>query len=156
MEVRRRENGGIMAFGMVQMGLSAAALRDAGMSYEIVDWLTNNFWNANLVSTHNPNELFNTDICGGLPAVVLAMLVDSRPGHLDLLPALPKAWPTGCVEGVRCRGNIEVRSLRWSPEKIEVTLRSGTTQTVAVALPGQPPQQVKLPVGEDVRLSIAR
>ena len=156
MEVRRRENGGIMAFGMVQMGLSAAALRDAGMSYEIVDWLTNNFWNANLVSTHNPNELFNTDICGGLPAVVLAMLVDSRPGHLDLLPALPKAWPTGCVEGVRCRGNIEVRSLRWSPEKIEVTFRSGATQTVAVAVPGHPPQQVKLPAGEDVRLSIAR
>jgi hypothetical protein len=156
MAVRRRENGGIMAFGMVQMGLSAAALRDAGMSYEIVDWLTNNFWNANLVSTHNPNELFNTDICGGLPAVVLAMLVDSRPGHLELLPTLPQAWPSGCVEGVRCRGNIEVRSLRWSPEKIEVTLRSGATQTVAIAVPGQPPQQVKLPAGEDVRLSIAR
>ncbi|MCF7674433.1 MAG: glycoside hydrolase N-terminal domain-containing protein, partial [Akkermansiaceae bacterium] len=105
MEIRRRENGGVMAFGLVQMGLAAAALRDSAMAYETVDWLTNNFWNANLVSTHNPGELFNTDICGGLPAVVLAMLVDSRPGHLDLLPALPKQWPRGCVEGVRCRGN---------------------------------------------------
>ncbi len=157
MEVRRREQGGIMAFGLVQMGLSAASLRDAGMAYEIVDWLTNNFWNVNLVSTHNPHELFNTDICGGLPAVVLAMLVDSRPGHVELLPALPQEWPTGCVEGVRCRGNLEVRSLRWSPARVVVTLRAGTAQTVTVSIPGQTaPQQVPLPAGADVRLEIAR
>jgi len=156
MEVRRREQGGIMAFGLVQMGLSAAALRDAGMSYEIVDWLTNNFWNTNLVSTHNPNELFNTDICGGLPAVVLAMLVDSRPGHLDLLPALPKQWPRGSVQGVRCRGNLEVRSLHWTPERTEVTLRAGTAQTLTITHPGREPQQVNLPAGKDVQLAMPR
>jgi len=157
MEVRRRENGGEMAFGMVQMGLAADSLRDAGMAYEIVDWLTNNFWRSNLVSTHNPHSLFNTDICGGLPAVVLRMLVDSRPGQVDLLPALPPQWPSGSLAGARCVGNIEVRMLRWSPGELTATLRSGSTQTVEVVLPTEAtPRKLTLPAGQDVTLTAKR
>jgi hypothetical protein len=157
MEVRRRENGGEMAFGMVQMGLAAASLREAGMAYEIVDWLTNNFWRANLVSTHNPNDLFNTDICGGLPAVVLRMLVDSRPGRVDLLPALPPQWPRGSLAGARCVGNIEVRELKWSPKEITATLRSGSAGTVEVMLPNESaPRRIELPAGRDVTLTATR
>ena len=154
MVVRRRENGGEMAFGLVQMGLAADSLRDAGMAYEIVDWLTNNFWRSNLVSTHNPHSLFNTDICGGLPAVVLRMLVDSSPGHVVLLPALPQQWPSGSLAGARCVGNIELRMLRWSSNKIFATLRSASTQTVEVALPNEStPRRVVLPAGQDVTLT---
>jgi hypothetical protein len=157
MEVRRRENGGEMAFGLVQMGLAAASLREAGMAYEIVDWLTNNFWRSNLVSTHNPHDLFNTDICGGLPAVVLRMLVDSRPGHVDLLPALPPQWPNGSLAGTRCVGNIEVRELRWSPQEITATLRSGSARTVEVSLPNEStPRRIELPAGQDVTVTARR
>ncbi len=157
MEVRRRENGGEMAFGLVQMGLAADSLHDAGMAYEIVDWLTNNFWRSNLVSTHNPHSLFNTDICGGLPAVVLRMLVDSRPGHIDLLPALPPQWPAGSIAGARCVGNIEVRMLRWSAGEITATLRSATSQTLEVAFPNEPAaRRVTLPAGQDVTLTAKR
>ena len=154
MVVRRRENGGEMAFGLVQMGLAADSLRDAGMAYEIVDWLTNNFWGSNLVSTHNPHSLFNTDICGGLPAVVLRMLVDSSPDHVVLLPALPKQWPSGSLAGARCVGNIELRMLRWSPNEIFATLRSSSTQTVDVAFPNEStPRRVSLPAGQEVTLT---
>ena len=157
MEVRRRENGGEMAFGMVQMGLAACSLRDAGMAYEIVDWLTNNFWRSNLVSTHNPNDLFNTDICGGLPAVVLRMLVDSSPGRVDLLPALPAQWPAGTLSGARCVGDIEVRMLRWSPGEVTATLRSGSAQTVEVALSNEEaPRRVTLPAGQDLTFTAKR
>lgn len=157
MEVRRRENGGVMAFGLVQMGLAAASLRDAGMACETVDWLANKFWNNNLVSTHNPNEIFNTDICGGLPAVILAMLVDSGPGRIDLIPALPEQWPSGQVEGVRCRGNVVIRSLRWTPERLDVDLVSGTDQTVMISQSGQPEaRKIRLPANEEIRVSMAR
>ena len=137
MEVRRRENGGIMAFGLVQMGLAADSLRDAGIAYEVVDWLTNCFWDVNFVSTHNPKSLFNTDICGGLPAVVLRMLVDSEPGRIALLPALPKQWPGGSIQGALCRGAVEVHKLQWSPGEITAVLRSKTSQDVDVSLPGE-------------------
>ena len=136
-EIRRRENGGEMAFGLVQLGQAASSLRDAAMSYDVVDWLANNYWYPNFVTTHNPKSLFNTDLCGGLPAIVIKMLVDSQPGWIELLPALPKQWPAGRIEGVRCRGQIELKCLVWSPERVTVTLQSGTAQRVELRSPAQ-------------------
>ena len=50
---------------------------------------------------------------------------------------LPAAWPAGTIEGVLCRGQIEVRSLKWDEAGLEVTLRSGKAQTVVLELPAE-------------------
>ena len=151
MEIRRKENGGVMAFGLVQLGQAVSSLRDAPMSYEVVDWLANRYWNPNLVTTHNPKSLFNVDLCGGLPALVLQMLVDSQPGWIDLLPALPAQWPAGKIEGARCRGQIEIRHLAWTPQGLSVTLRSEITQRVELRVRGADwLKQALLPAGKDV------
>ena len=39
MEIRRRDGGGVMGFGLAQLGLAAASLRQPAMCGEIVDWL---------------------------------------------------------------------------------------------------------------------
>ena len=175
MRCRRAKNGGDMAFGLCQLGWPAANLHDGKTAYETVDWLANNFWFAeSLVTSHNIRSIFNTDIAGGLPRLILTMLVQSEPGRLELLPALPKAWPTGRVTGILCRGQVEVRELAWSPDAITVTLRSAVAQQVAVRHDGlramkvisgsasvDAPQAdgsrlVALPAGRDVTLRLER
>jgi hypothetical protein len=126
-----------MAFGIVQQGFAAASLRKADVCGQILDWLANCYWFPNFVSTHNPKAIFNTDISGGLPALILRMLVDSQPGWIDLMPAWPKTMPAGKIEGAALRGQIIVKKLSWNGNKIEVVLLSGIQQKVQLRTPGE-------------------
>jgi hypothetical protein len=132
---RRADGGGVMSFGLVQLGQSAASLGEADLAYEVVDMLANVYWWSNMVSTHNPNSIFNVDICGGMPAVIIKMLVYSEPGKIVLLPALPKEWPSGMIEGVLCRGQVEIKRLKWDDRQVEVSLVSKIAQNVKIKIP---------------------
>ncbi len=131
----RNNPTGVMSFGLVQLGLAAASLGEGELAWRCLAQLVNRYWLNNLASTHNHRSLFNMDISGGLPALILRMLVASDPGRLTLLPALPKAWPAGVIEGVLCRGQIEIRRLEWAPAGLECWIRSGKAQTIALEVP---------------------
>ena len=52
------------------------------------------------------------------------MLVQSQAGEIELLPALPSAWPTGKISGLRARGGCEVGA-KWSAGKLaSATIRN--------------------------------
>lgn len=155
-----RNTTGFMSFGLVQLGQAAASLGDGEMAYECVVHLANRFWLNNLASMHNHKSLLNMDISGGMPAVVMKMLITSAPGHVVLLPALPAAWPTGSLAGVLCRGAIEVKQLHWQPGRIDVTLYSKHDQTIALDVPSaieriSGPDGVLLAPARDNRQSLA-
>jgi len=63
------------------------------------------------------------------------MLADSFPGKVRLLPALPTAWPKGTIEGVLCRGAIELDRLHWDGGKVEVEMTSKQAQEITLVLP---------------------
>lgn len=126
---------GFMSFGLVQLGQAATSLGEGELAYHCLKHLVNRFWLNNLASMHNHRLLFNMDISGGMPAVIIKMLVASDLGRLQLLPALPAAWPSGRIEGVLCRGMVEIESLQWDGNRVEVTLKSKRTQTVVLELP---------------------
>lgn len=153
MEIRRKDNGGIMAFGMVQLAFNACAIGETEMTYDMLTWLGSSYWNNNMVSTHDPKKTFNTDICGGYPSLVMKMLVYSEPGVVSLLPCVPKEWKRGCIRGVALRGGILMEDLSWDERGTQATLLSKTDQEVTVTLQGKRPQQVQLKAGSPVRIS---
>ena len=133
----KNNQSGYMSFGLVQLGQASASLGESELAYHCLRHLANRFWLNNLASMHNHRSLFNMDISGGMPAVIIKMLVASELGRIQLLPALPAAWPAGRIEGVLCRGAIEIRCLQWERKQIEITLRSAKSQTVVLELPSQ-------------------
>jgi alpha-L-fucosidase 2 len=126
---------GFMSFGLVQLGQAATSLGDKELAYECLIHLVNRFWLHNLASMHNHKSLFNMDISGGMPAVIIKMLAASEPGKIQLLPALPTAWPAGTIEGVLCRGQIEIKRLHWNKDRIQVNFVSAQKQTVILEAP---------------------
>ncbi|WP_108251439.1 glycosyl hydrolase family 95 catalytic domain-containing protein [Planctomonas deserti] len=113
-----------MAFGLVQLGLAAAALGDAESALTCAEWLAVKHWRPALTTTHDAGRIFNLDASGGFPALVAAMLVASDLQSVTLFPALPDAWGArGSITGLAARGGIVVDRLSWDEDGAVALLR---------------------------------
>jgi len=154
MEIRKQDNGGIMAFGMIQLAFASAALGEIETTSDMVTWLGNSYWNNNFVSTHDPKKTFNVDICGGYPSLIMKMLVYSEPGVISVLPCLPREWAKGNIKGVALRGGILMKDLSWEDESTNITLLSKTNQTIKIKLRGQETKEIDLKAGKTAKISL--
>ena len=88
----------------------------------------------NLLDAHPP---FQIDGNFGGAAAVSEMLVQSNADYIELLPALPKAWPAGAVKGLKARGNYEIE-MSWNAGLVtSVKIKSTSSTTAKVLMNGK-------------------
>lgn len=127
-----------------------ARLLDSENAYHLLSDLMATKMYGNLWTTHPP---FQIDCNFGYAAGVNDMLAQSHMGYIHLLPALPKQWATGSVNGLRVRGGHELDmtwkdgklltatlrnvtggdakcSLHYADSKLEIDLKQGESRTV--------------------------
>ncbi|MFY1623287.1 glycosyl hydrolase family 95 catalytic domain-containing protein [Micromonospora sp. WMMD735] len=83
----------------------------------------------NMFDLHPP---FQIDGNFGATSGIAEMLLHSHTGELNVLPALPSAWPTGQVAGLRGRGGYTVGVAWSSGQPTEIGIRADRDGTLRV------------------------
>lgn len=125
-----------------------ARLWDGEKAYENIEKLIADSTYLNLFDRHPP---FQIDGNFGMAAAVAEMLVQSSMDRIVLLPALPKAWKTGSIKGLRVRGAASV-SIFWKNGRLKECIVSSDKGMVTYIRYQETVTLFKWAAGEEKRL----
>jgi alpha-L-fucosidase 2 len=130
-----------------------ARLRDAEHTHSVVKLLLDpSRTYPNMFDAHPP---FQIDGNFGGANGILEMLLQCIDGEIELLPALPRAWATGSVRGVRARGGFEL-DIRWRDGLLQEAVLRGTPGGIAQVRYRDVVRRVRVSKGGSVKLPVSR
>jgi alpha-L-fucosidase 2 len=117
---RRLDNGGAYTGWSRAWAIALfARLLDGDRAWDSMTLLMEHSTGPNLFDSHpsQNGSIFQIDGNFGTTAGIAELLLQSHESEIALLPALPRAWQEGSVQGLRARGGLEI-NLAWSKGKL--------------------------------------
>jgi alpha-L-fucosidase 2 len=172
---RKRVPERLAAHGRCHRALVGARLKDDYMvDTELRQLIEQGYIAPTLRASHDPWAGPMPDAQGGIPTIMMEMLAYSRPGVIEVLPALPESLTRGSIDGMLLRTFARLTKFSWNMEartvdltvtsfrKQDVTLIArygieGITATPGVLAsfkPGNANCELRLPEGKQVEIHI--
>ena len=148
LRVRLANGGGHTGWSRAWIINFYAKLWDGEKAWENICQMLAKSTYANLFDRHPP---FQIDGNFGVTAAIAQMLVQSREHKIILLPALPKAWDHGEVNGLRLVGNASI-ALAWKDGRLLQCRVTADQAYKGEIVYGSVRRTVKLKAGETIVL----
>jgi hypothetical protein len=132
---RKRVPERLAAHGRCHRALVGARLKDTYMvDTELRQLIEQGYFAATLRASHDPWAFPMPDAQGGVPTIMMEMLLYSRPGVIEVLPALPPALTKGSIDGMLARTFARIDKLAWDMDArtVELTVTSFRKQDVTL------------------------
>jgi alpha-L-fucosidase 2 len=125
----------LAAFARCHRALVGARLKDNILvDVHLRQLLEQGYVSTSLRCSREPYGQPVPDAHGGIPALVMEMLLYSRPGVIEVLPALPEPLRKGSISGMLARTFVKIDRLAWDMDArmVELTVTSSRKQDVTL------------------------
>lgn len=108
------------AHGLIHLALQAARLKRLDVVQTNIDRFSKRgYLYGSLITSHEPHhQIYNLDAILSFPRLLMEMLVFTKKGYLEVMPAWPDSYPDGCLKGIRIYGGHTL-DITWKEAKLE-------------------------------------
>jgi alpha-L-fucosidase 2 len=135
MHDRKRNPETLAAHGLCHRALAGARLKDCYLvDFELRQLFEQGYVGTTFRCSHNPYTGPMPDAQGGINAIMMEMLAYSRPGVIEVLPALPPSLKKGSIKGLLARTFARINKLAWDMLKrtVDITITSVKKQDITL------------------------